>query len=254
MSDTQGLNAGDNPIADAMAKRHVELLMKTGMAYEFSPETIATRAFLDGFAAICGVLDEVKEERDAAQCSLESSQAAHDAVAAELKLVMEERNNYAHWLNESGHADYTNIQKVLELEWELNYAVHCVTKVEELWKKLTHIENELRAVKEERDRARAEALGNAARFRDADARRAENYRMITTIQGERDTLRRELEHVAQCSQNRDSENAELVALLQDVIEGSVDSTTYPDGPNLARDLRAQLRDAISRHAKGEANG
>ena len=64
MSDTQGLNAGDNPIADAMAKRHVELLMKTGMAYEFSPETIATRAFLDGFAAICGVLDAVKAERD----------------------------------------------------------------------------------------------------------------------------------------------------------------------------------------------
>lgn len=32
MSDTQGLSEGGNPIADAMAKRHVELLMKTGMA------------------------------------------------------------------------------------------------------------------------------------------------------------------------------------------------------------------------------
>lgn len=197
---------------------------------------------------------EVKDKLVGAVLSLEHSQAAHDRVAADLKATKEERDNYAKWLNESGQANYQHIQQVLELEWELNYAAHCVTKNEELRKKLAHIENELRAVKEERDRARAEALGNAARFRDADARRAENYRMITTIQGERDTLRRELEHVAQCSQNRDSENAELVALLQDVIEGSVDSTTYPDGPNLARDLRAQLRDAISRHAKGEANG
>ena len=32
MSDTQGLSEGGNPIADAMAKRHLELLMKTGMA------------------------------------------------------------------------------------------------------------------------------------------------------------------------------------------------------------------------------
>lgn len=32
MSDTQGLSEGGNPIADAMAKRHVELLMTTGMS------------------------------------------------------------------------------------------------------------------------------------------------------------------------------------------------------------------------------
>ena len=45
------LKAGDNPVADALAREHVKALVATGMAYEFSAETVATRAFLDGFAA-----------------------------------------------------------------------------------------------------------------------------------------------------------------------------------------------------------
>lgn len=47
---TPTLNAGENPAADAAAAEHVRMLLSTGMAYEFQPETIATRAFLDGFA------------------------------------------------------------------------------------------------------------------------------------------------------------------------------------------------------------
>lgn len=48
---TPTLNAGENPRADAAAAVHVKCLLSTGMAYEFQPETIATRAFLDGWAA-----------------------------------------------------------------------------------------------------------------------------------------------------------------------------------------------------------
>lgn len=48
--NTPFLDAGENPVADAGAAKHVKMLLGTGMAYEFQPETIATRAFLDGFA------------------------------------------------------------------------------------------------------------------------------------------------------------------------------------------------------------
>jgi chromosome segregation ATPase len=51
---------------------------------------------------------------------------------------------------------------------------------------------ELERVTAERDAARAEAVGNAASFRDADARRAESYRMVTTVQVERDVAKRDL--------------------------------------------------------------
>lgn len=50
----------------------------------------------------------------------------------------------------------------------------------------------LARVTAERDAAKAEALGNAASYRDADARRAENYRMITTVQCERDVAKRDI--------------------------------------------------------------
>ena len=45
------LKQGENPVADALAQEHVRALLATGMAYEFSAETVAFRAFLDGFAA-----------------------------------------------------------------------------------------------------------------------------------------------------------------------------------------------------------
>ena len=41
----------DNPVATALAIAHVKKLLGSGMGHEFSPETIATGAFLDGFAA-----------------------------------------------------------------------------------------------------------------------------------------------------------------------------------------------------------
>lgn len=45
------LKQGENPIADALAQEHVKALLATGMAYEFSAEAVAFRAFLEGFAA-----------------------------------------------------------------------------------------------------------------------------------------------------------------------------------------------------------
>ena len=51
---------------------------------------------------------------------------------------------------------------------------------------------DLARVTAERDAAKAEALGNAASYRDADARRAENYRIFTTVQGERDVAKRSI--------------------------------------------------------------
>ena len=47
---TPNLKAGENPTAVAAAEEHAKALLATGMAYEFAPQTIATRAFLDGFA------------------------------------------------------------------------------------------------------------------------------------------------------------------------------------------------------------
>ena len=62
--------SGANPEADAAAAEHVKMLQSTGMAYEFRPEAIATRAFLDGYAAGSANLDRVALERDnALTCS-----------------------------------------------------------------------------------------------------------------------------------------------------------------------------------------
>ena len=58
---------GANPQADAAAAEHVKMLLSTGMAYEFRPETVATRAFLDGYAAGSVELDRVALERDNAK-------------------------------------------------------------------------------------------------------------------------------------------------------------------------------------------
>ena len=58
---------GANPQADAAAAEHVKMLLSTGMAYEFRPETIATRAFLDGYAAGSVGLDRITLERDNAK-------------------------------------------------------------------------------------------------------------------------------------------------------------------------------------------
>ena len=58
---------GANPQADAAAAGHVKMLLSTGMAYEFRPETVATRAFLDGYAAGSVGLDSVALERDNAK-------------------------------------------------------------------------------------------------------------------------------------------------------------------------------------------
>lgn len=41
----------DNPVVTALAIAHVKKLLGGGIGYELSPETIATGAFLDGFAA-----------------------------------------------------------------------------------------------------------------------------------------------------------------------------------------------------------
>lgn len=59
---TPSLNAGENPTADSAAAEHVKALLATGMAYEFQPETIATRAFLDGFALGAADLARVTAE------------------------------------------------------------------------------------------------------------------------------------------------------------------------------------------------
>lgn len=58
---------GANPQADAAAAEHVKMLLSTGMAYEFRPETVATHAFLDGYAAGSVELDRVALERDNAK-------------------------------------------------------------------------------------------------------------------------------------------------------------------------------------------
>ena len=61
------LVSGANPQADAAAAEHVKMLLSTGMAYELRPETVATRAFLDGYAAGSVELDRVALERDSAK-------------------------------------------------------------------------------------------------------------------------------------------------------------------------------------------
>ena len=54
----QTLKAGENPTADAAAAEHVKGLYSTGMQFEFAPSTVATRAFLDGFALGAATLAE----------------------------------------------------------------------------------------------------------------------------------------------------------------------------------------------------
>lgn len=77
-----------------------------------------------------------QEQKEEALRSLESSQCARESIATALKEAQEERDNYCRWLREGSQNDLRRIQQILELEWELNYAVHCVTENEELWKEL----------------------------------------------------------------------------------------------------------------------
>lgn len=61
------------PTKQELLKAHVATLMATGMAHEYNPETIATRAFIDGYeAAIAMARVEEFEKRRRDRTSRES--------------------------------------------------------------------------------------------------------------------------------------------------------------------------------------
>ena len=188
---------------------------------------------------------ELKEILEGSQLSLESSRSAHAAVAAELKLVREERDNYAKWLNETGRREYQGIQENIELKWELNYAVHCVTENEELRKKLTRMKDELK-----QSLATEAHESNAAILRLQQA----NTDLVEVMQEIRDRpdisalsmrllatnvlIRLALDKRVECARC-----VELAVALRETLE-SPDST-------ISGQLYHRMKQVLARHADGE---
>ena len=73
--------------AQEQAKAHADLLLSTGMAYEITPQTIAYRAFLDGFAAgeasMAYLIRELGRNRAALALLVKSEEGSRDSFSSE---------------------------------------------------------------------------------------------------------------------------------------------------------------------------
>lgn len=73
--------------AQEQAKAHADLLMSTGMAYEITPETIAYRAFLDGYeageASMAHLIRELGRNRAALAMLVKAEECSRDSFGSE---------------------------------------------------------------------------------------------------------------------------------------------------------------------------
>ena len=121
----------------------------------------------------------VGEVIDAAVASLRSLIASNTTLRSEARAELKQRK-----------ADVTRMEECLRNSGR--NMDEAQEQIAERDARVADLSDALARVTAERDAAKAEALGNAASYRDADARRAENYRMLTTVQGERDVAKRDI--------------------------------------------------------------